>query len=57
MGASATESKLESVIAPGHDIENPARRHRIGISVDRSQAARVITAETERIPEAGCNPL
>ena len=46
-----------AVIAPFHDVQEPARRTRVGVVVHGEEPAEGVEGDVERIPEAGGDPL
>ena len=55
--AFAAVAESITVIAPFHDVQEPAGRPRVGVVVHREEASELVEGKTEGIPEAGGDTL
>jgi hypothetical protein len=57
LNALAAVAESITVIAPFHDVQEPARRARVGVVVHREEASKCVEGKMEGIPEAGDDAL
>ena len=57
MHALAAVAEPIAVIAPFHDVQEPARRPGVGVVIHREKTSELVEAQTERVPEAGGDVL